>query len=233
MEMLSLMMVALSIGLLSSLHCFGMCGGIVGALTVSLPEHVRENKTHLVFYLSVYNFGRIASYVAAGAMIGAFGASVEYPLGHTVLRVLGAGVLVAIGLHVAGWFPAFAGIERVGAPLWRQVEPIGKRLLPVRGPGQALLFGSIWGWFPCGLVYSTLIWGASQGTASAGALIMLAYGIGTLPVLYTTGLLSRWMMSLARQPYLRQMVGGSVALLGGASLLHTICLVGNACSIYH
>lgn len=210
------------IGLASSLHCVGMCGGIIGALSLSLPPDVRSQRLKLFSYTLAYSIGRIASYGLAGALMGGLGGklfttiSPEY--GHQLLRWIAALLLIGVGLYLAGWFPKFARMESLGKPLWRQLEPLGQRLLPVRSPIQALGFGLVWGWLPCGLVYSTLLWAASSGSAGQGALYMLAFGAGTLPAVLTTGLLAGWITRLTRIPKVRQGIGLSLILFGLASL---------------
>jgi uncharacterized protein len=210
------------IGLASSLHCVGMCGGIIGALSLSLPPAVRARRATLFAYTFTYSVGRILSYALAGALLGAAGGglfgmfSPEY--GHALLRGLAAVLLIGMGLYLAGWFPKFAQLERLGTPLWRRLEPLGQRLLPVRSPLQALGFGLVWGWLPCGLVYSTLLWSASSGSAGMGALYMVAFGLGTLPAVLTTGLLAGWVTRLTRLPTARAVIGLSLILFGLASL---------------
>jgi sulfite exporter TauE/SafE len=213
--------IALTVGLFSVLHCLGMCGGIVGALTFSLPAEIRESRWRLLPFLAAYNAGRIASYTAAGAVLGATGATLFRAIspryGHAALQAIATLILIGVGLYLAGWFPRFALIERLGVPVWQQLEPIGRRMIPVRSLPQAFLFGLVWGWLPCGLVYSALFWTVSAGSAGAGALFMLAFGIGTLPGVITAGILAGWMARLGRIPYARQAVGLMViaVALGG------------------
>lgn len=214
--------IAFTLGLFSTLHCLGMCGGIIGALTLSLPPEVRAARWRLVSYVGAYNIGRILSYTLAGAVFGAFGQRLFQALsptyGHLLLQGLAALVLVSIGLYLAGWFPRFTGIEALGAPLWRRLEPLGQRLLPVRSPAYALLFGTIWGWLPCGLVYSALLWTTTTGGAVTGALTMLAFGAGTLPGVMSAGVFTGWLTRVTRLPYVRQGVGLTLIVLAVVSL---------------
>ena len=151
---------AFLVGLLAALHCLGMCGGILGALTFSLPYETRREWPRMLPFLLAYNLGRVASYAVAGAAFGWIGGALlaagSNPWPHRVLQWLAALVLVGIGLYIAGWFPRFTEVERLGAPLWRRLEPLGRRLLPVTTLPRALIFGAIWGWLPCGLVYTML-----------------------------------------------------------------------------
>jgi hypothetical protein len=214
---------AFVIGLLSALHCIGMCGGILGALSFSLPAEIRAQPRRLLGYLLAINLGRIASYAAAGALFGWLGGALL--AGETrvwlydALRVLAALVMVGIGLYIGGWFPRFAAVERLGAPLWRLLEPFGRRLLPVYTPVQAVLYGAVWGWLPCGLVYSMLIGSPARAGAAGGALYMALFGAGTLPVLLTGGLLAGRLYRLGQDRRF-QVVAGLLVIVLGLSTLH-------------
>jgi sulfite exporter TauE/SafE len=220
----STLAIAFTLGLFSSVHCLGMCGGIAGALGLSLPGEVRGRRGVLVGYATAYTVGRIGSYGIAGALSGAFGAGVfaavspEY--GNLVLRLMAATVIVGAGLYVAGWFPSFASLEAVGVPLWRRLEPVGRSLLPVRSPETAVLYGLVWGWLPCGLVYSTLLWAATSGSALSGFLILVMFGLGTVPVMMSTTVFSRWFAGLLRGAYVRQAIGFAIIATGLLSLAY-------------
>lgn len=213
---------AFIVGLFSTIHCLGMCGGIIGTLTMSLPEAVRNNALRLLSYTALFNIGRLASYTLAGAIAGAFGQTVmEYlspRYAHLILQIFATLIMAGIGIHLAGWFPRFNIIEKLGAPLWKKLEPMAHRLLPVQRPGQALLFGLIWGWLPCGLVYAALIWSTSSGDAIHGALFMLAFGAGTLLPVMTAGMLTGWMVKLSHLPHIRPIVGSLIIILALLSL---------------
>ncbi|HYN77717.1 MAG TPA: sulfite exporter TauE/SafE family protein [Lamprocystis sp. (in: g-proteobacteria)] len=213
---------ALLVGLLSALHCVGMCGGIVGALSYSLPLSCRDRPTRLLAFLLAYNLGRILSYACAGALFGSLGAVLlaEAPRAWAFngLRLLAALVVVGIGLSIGGWWPHLAFIERIGAPLWRWLEPWARRLLPVRTLPQAALLGAVWGWLPCGLVYGMLIGAPAQGGAAAGALYMTLFGVGTLPVLLTAGLLAGRLYRLGQDRRFQAAAGLLVIALGLSTL---------------
>ena len=141
------MTIAFLIGLLSSLHCFGMCGGLVGAMTMSLTPAIRKNTAQLGLYTLAYNSGRITSYVLAGFFVGFFGQALRDLLmpedGIAILRLIASLLIIAMGFYIAGWFPQFSRIEKIGTPLWKMLQPIGQRLLPVKNIWQAFLFGSV------------------------------------------------------------------------------------------
>jgi sulfite exporter TauE/SafE len=209
--------IAFVVGMLSTVHCFGMCAGIVGALTLSLPSHVRARPDSLLPYVLAYNLGRVSSYTLVGALLGALSGAVSEALnqyyGTRLFQVIAAAFLVGLGLYLGGWFPRFAMVERIGRPLWRRLEPAGRRLLPVKSVTRAYFFGIIWGWLPCGLVYSVLTWSLTSGSAERGALMMMAFGLGTLPAVLAAGLLVDRLVKFSRSPRVRKMAGVLIVIV--------------------
>ena len=199
---------AFLVGLLGGVHCVGMCGGIVGTLTLGLPVGVRSRAPRLLPYQLTYNLGRIAGYGVAGALLGGLGqaAFLALPL-QRGLYFIAALFMLLLGLYLAGWWPGFARLEGLGTGLWRRIEPLGRRLLPIRSLGQALGVGFVWAWIPCGLVYSVLIWALAAGSAVQGALLMLAFGLGTLPTLLGMGMLAGLAARFTEQTWLRRLAG--------------------------
>lgn len=176
------------LGLLGGTHCVGMCGGIVSALTVQLPK--AKPALHLQL---AYNAGRIASYAIAGAIMGGIGSmglllNGVLPM-QMAMYVLANALLVAMGLYLLGFSHIAAIMERVGRRLWRHLQPHTRRFLPVRSVTQAFPLGMLWGWLPCGLIYSALSVALMSGSAARGALTTLAFGLGTLPNLLLAGML--------------------------------------------
>lgn len=211
LELAPLLVSALILGLLGGGHCLGMCGGLMGALTLAIPPEQRARRLRL---LLAYNLGRILSYTLAGLLIGLAGWAVASSPAAMVLRVIAALLLIAMGLYLAGWWSGLTRIEGLGRYLWRYLQPIASRLMPVSSLPRALLLGAIWGWLPCGLVYSTLLWAASQGSALDSALLMLAFGLGTWPVLLATGMAAERLTALLRKRGVR-MAGGLLVILFG------------------
>lgn len=205
-------------GLLGSVHCVGMCGGITGALTMGLPVPVRQSYPRLFPYLLAYNSGRIMSYVTAGALMGALGAQLSGSLmpqaAISVGRVISGLIMLALGVYIAGWWNALGWLEKIGGRAWRHIEPLGRGLLPPKGPVQALGLGLVWGWLPCGLVYSALAWSLAAGGALQGGGIMLAFGLGTLPTLIAMGSAARWLKQVTRLPRVRQAAGAIILSFG-------------------
>ena len=209
---------AFMVGLLGGVHCVGMCGGIVGALSFGLPEKARGRTVAMMPYLLGYNIGRLFSYTVAGALLGGIGALAAHLLvlnqAQTILQIIAGLFMVALGLYLGGWWFGINRLERVGGRLWAVLEPHARKLLPVRSPGQALAMGLVWGWLPCGLVYSVLIMAMASGSAVEGALLLLSFGLGTLPNLLAMGMIAGRLTSLLRRPWVMKMAGLSVILIG-------------------
>ncbi|BAZ95383.1 cytochrome biogenesis protein [Thiohalobacter sp. COW1] len=209
---------AFLVGLLGGVHCVGMCGGIVGALSFGLPESTRQRPLAQLPYLVAYNGGRILSYTVAGAAMGGISALAMHLLdvrqAQLVLQLFAGAFLILMGLYLAGWWLGLARVEGLGARLWRHIEPLGRRLLPVSSAGHAFALGLIWGWLPCGLVYSVLIWSLSAGSAAQGAWLMLGFGLGTLPNLLLMGVVAARMSQWLRKPWVRRLAGAAVIVFG-------------------
>lgn len=201
---------ALLIGLLGSTHCIGMCGGIVSALTLGIVQ-TKESRRKLPFYLLAYNSGRVLSYCIAGAIAGALGETIFSFIDQTtavnIARILSGVFLLALGIYLAGWTQSLAPVERLGNSLWRRIKPLSKRFIPIRTLTQAWFSGMLWGWLPCGLVYSALVWAMTSANALHGALIMLVFGLATIPVMFLTGLSAVKFARLVRNPWLKRATG--------------------------
>ncbi len=211
---------AFILGLLGSLHCLAMCGGIAGMLhaaTVSAPvDHAPRRRWSITL---AYHAGRIGSYMAAGGIVAFAGVTLMGLLGQetarSVAQLLGGLFMVLLGLYLTGWWNALAPIERLGLQLWRRISPLTRRLLPITGYRRALGVGAIWGWMPCGLVYSALALVMASGRPLTGALAMGAFGLGTLPMVIAAGYLGGE-AGLLRKPVVRQVAGSLIMLFGAA-----------------
>lgn len=216
-EIASSYVTAFLLGLFSTVHCIAMCGSVIGALTLSLPSEIRENQAKMFPYVFNYNLGRLLSYGVAGAIVGFISSPLATFDGHTLLRYLSVIIMIAMGLYLAGWFPKFAYMERMGAPIWRWLQPIGQKLLPVRSFSQAFFLGTVWGWLPCGLVYAALAVAVTTGDPIHGSLTMLAFGAGTLPAVMGAGLFAGFLSAIARATYLRQIAGILIIIMALAT----------------
>ena len=221
---------AFIIGLLGSGHCIAMCGGITTMLTSALPSNKYENnqqipvndqqgnqndvqdgcqkqssKFTLVF---CYNLGRIASYSFIGAIVGFTGSIAAKNIGLPLasLRLFSAVFVILLGLYLGKWLMWLNQIEALGKKLWQQISPLASRAIPVNTPLKALGLGAIWGWLPCGLVYSILTWALASSSIINGASIMFFFGLGTLPALLTLSLGFNSIKNILINPFLRKIM---------------------------
>lgn len=210
---------AFLLGLLGSAHCLGMCGGI--AATIGMG-----NQNSRILHLFGYNLGRIFSYVIAGVLIGSLGVLLKDSFLAFLLRSLAGLMLIAMGLYVAQWWQGLTKVELLGNRLWSFIRPAASKLLPVKTLPQALLLGFFWGWLPCGLIYSTLIWSSSAQSNLQSGLLMLAFGLGTLPAMLTTGLLAKQISAILRNTRIQQ-ASGILIILFGIYTLPINALIGH------
>jgi len=208
-------------GLLGGVHCAGMCGGIVAALSghgaaQRLPLHL------------AYSTGRVTSYAVAGALAGAAGGlglllDGVLPV-QLALYVLANLMLIGLGLYLAGVSSVATWMERAGMTLWRRIQPLTGRLLPADTLPRALTLGLLWGWLPCGLVYAVLATALLTGDPLNGAAVMAAFGLGTVPNLLLAGLAMRRLKTAAQARPVRLAAGGLVLGFGVYGLANAASL---------
>jgi sulfite exporter TauE/SafE len=279
------------VGLAGSVHCIGMCGGIVGALSAASPgmpgaarstpspapagaaqplassllstapatgASLRTTGSAAVVIpirpasaagtagrVLAYNSGRIASYMAAGALAGGLAGGAEQLAPMLKLASLQLAfywlanlMLAALGLYLMDAWRGLLRVEAAGQFLWRRLAPLAKRLLPMDSVPKALVLGALWGWLPCGMVYSVLLTALMSGSAVSGAAVMLAFGLGTLPMLFGLGMAGGRLRGLAQRPGVRRVCGLLVLAFGmlglvragfGVSLgwMDALCLTGH------
>lgn len=172
--------IAVAMGLAGGSHCLAMCGGIGSALGIIAKRPV------LIF---AYNAGRILSYMAAGILMGSLGGLMQNHLAYSqsVLPIISGLLLIATGLYVANVWQGVTYLEKGGYILWQKIQPLSQHFLPVKHKYQAFVLGMLWGWLPCGLVYSALLWSSTVSTGVTTGLLMLGFGLGTLPFLLAIG----------------------------------------------
>ncbi|HRK57094.1 MAG TPA: sulfite exporter TauE/SafE family protein [Burkholderiaceae bacterium] len=219
---------AFTLALFGGAHCVGMCGGIVGAFQLNRPAKLSAKRL-----AAGYHLGRISTYTLAGALMGGVGARLYatevLPL-QVILLVVGAVALLGVGVSMMAGSGRWRVLEPLGAGLWRRLAPLARKVLPPRSGRQAYVAGLIWGWIPCGMVYSALPLALVAGSAAGGASTMLAFGLGTLPAMLTldvavvsashSGVWARY------RGLLRPAAGALIALFGLSSLAHAAAVAG-------
>ena len=203
------------IGLVSSGHCIGMCGGIMGALTLAIPAEAKKKRWII---LIAYNVGRIGSYALMGLMAGFFAQQFAALGGGEFLRALAGLLLIAMGLYLADWWRGLTYLEKLGRHLWAYLQPLGKSLMPVNNVPKAMGLGVVWGWLPCGLVYSALALAMSQPSPLIAASAMFAFGVGTLPSVLAAGVLAQQLAKILQKRGVRLGLATLVMLYGAWTL---------------
>lgn len=180
-----LLATALAAGFFGSPHCLGMCGGIVSALGFALQSQTPGRRLLLQ---SLYHLGRLLSYSFLGVLVGLLGKGILAPLVNSKWPyVLTAAMMILFGLYLTGWWRGLDRLESLGAKLWQAMAPLRKRFIPINSVPRALIAGMLWGFLPCGLVYSALALAMTSGSALTAGAAMLAFGLGTLPMMLMTG----------------------------------------------
>jgi sulfite exporter TauE/SafE len=206
---------ALLLGLMGASHCLVMCGGIAAAASSSSP-----GKTNYSFLL-LFNLGRILSYTTAGLIVSLLGLWLadSHQIAQQVLRSISGVLLILMGFYVARWWMVLTRLETVGQFLWRYLQPFTRKLIPIQTRPQALALGLLWGWLPCGLIYSTLAWVAANAQPGMGALTMFCFGLGTLPGILAAGIFARQLNVYIQHNYFRKFAGLLLMFYGSWTIL--------------
>ncbi|MCH9696312.1 MAG: sulfite exporter TauE/SafE family protein [Gammaproteobacteria bacterium] len=214
-DSLPLLTAAFAAGLLGSAHCLGMCAGLSGLFAAGAS--VASLRSQLPLALA-YNAGRVASYAVLGLVVATFGgAMVEaVPRLAAPVRLLSGAMIIVVGLQVAFGWRLLAAVERGGAVVWQRIAPLAKGLIPAESVGKAAALGLVWGWLPCGLVYSALLIAATTASALDGATVMIAFGAGTMPAMVLSGLSASKLSAFMNRN--RLTAGLLIVLLGIATL---------------
>ena len=202
---------ALLLGLAGAGHCMGMCGGL--ALAFRAPEGSRWS------FPMAYHGGRLLGYASIGGFIGSV--ALFLPITHWTfyLRVLAALLLIAVGLHTLKLWTGITALERLGGGLWRAINPVVSAFMPPKHWGHAMTMGALWGFMPCGLVYSALAWSAATATGPfEGAFLMGLFGAGTLPAMLGTTLAGQQALRVMRHTGFRSLMGVTLIMMGLWSL---------------
>ncbi len=214
-QSLPLLAAAFVTGLLGSAHCLGMCAGMSGLFAVNASVASLRSQIPLAI---AYNVGRVLSYALLGAVVAVLGQTVvsAIPTIAAPVRLASGLLIVIVGLQVAFGWRFLAPLENAGARIWDRIAPAAKKLLPVTSIPKSLGLGLLWGWLPCGLVYSVLLLAATTAIPVQGGLAMLAFGLGTMPAMIATGVsASRLSQFMSRR---RLGAGLLIVLLGALTL---------------
>ena len=213
---------ALAAGFFGSPHCLGMCGGIVSALSFAL--HKQQNSQR--FYLqSLYHLGRLLSYSLLGLLVGLLGKGLLAPLADSKWPyILTSVMMIAFGLYLAGWWRGLDKLERLGAKLWQTMTPLRQRFMPINNAPRALVAGMLWGFLPCGLVYSALALAMTSASPFASSAIMFAFGLGTLPMMLLAGSTAGALKQKLQQHGWRTANGLLIMAFGIWTLLQTVII---------
>jgi sulfite exporter TauE/SafE len=189
---LSVLVSAWLVGALGGLHCLAMCGGFLAAAVArDTSAAPLQPAASIVRKQSAYHAGRVATYALLGAAFGAAGAGVlnalQFLPAQRALYLLANVFLLALGLSLAFGAPGIGWLQRGGATVFARVLPILRPMLSRPGLSGRVVLGLAWGVVPCALVYSVLPLALFAGGAWQGALVMLVFGIGTLPNLVAAG----------------------------------------------
>ncbi|WP_371379073.1 sulfite exporter TauE/SafE family protein [Thalassotalea aquiviva] len=215
---------AFLIGLAGAGHCVAMCGGITSMLSANVV--IKHEKPNINLILG-YNAGRILSYSIAGLIAGVTGSLAIKSIGVHVnwLRVIAAIFLIFLALYIGQWSFLLTRVEAIGKKLWVKIQPLSKRFIPVSNVKQALMLGAIWGWLPCGLVYSTLTWSMASANGIDGMFIMMSFGLGTLPALFTLSQGYGFVSKTLKNNYFRKVTSIFLLLAGIYSLIIALDLI--------
>ncbi len=201
---------AFMLGLMSSGHCFGMCGGISGAFGIANAQHATAQR---LLRLTTYNSGRITCYALLGFVMG-YGGQFFLQQFHSLmlpLRIFAGLMLIAMACYLSQWWMGILVFERFGQRLWKVIQPLSLRLTPMNRLSQIYFFGVLWGLLPCGLVYSMLVWAGSSGQVSTAVLRMIFFGLGTLPAMLVSGYSAAQLRKVLQHKHVR--LASSVLLI--------------------
>jgi hypothetical protein len=220
-----LALAAALVALHGTAHCAAMCGGFVASTFVDAGgREMRPGARRL--NAALMHAGRLLTYAAAGTLAGAIGATPAMFLGsawfQAILFSLGALVLMVTGLRIAGIRLLRPAGPALVAPLWERASALARRLGPPDTPAKRLGLGLLWGWAPCALVYSALPMALAAGSPAAGALVMLAFGAGTLPALVGAGWLIGRGHTLLPGPAARRIAGFFLVALALAGIAQAL-----------
>lgn len=198
---------ALLAGFFASSHCVVMCSPLAAAVGSQIAQ---PRKHTMLLWL---NIGRIFSYSLLGTLVGALGASLVawQQLASALLQLLAGLFVLAMAFYVAWQWQGLRIIEGLGKPIWRRLSKLTPSLLPIHSTPRAIAYGMIWGYLPCGLIYSNLSVALSSGSAFYGGIWMMGFGLGTSIAITASLLLSRQVTVLLQDKWLKRTAAALLA----------------------
>jgi len=208
------LLLMLSMGFMGSLHCIGMCGGLVSAVSMS--------RSHIWWSgLLAYQFGRVSTYAGLGLLVGLSGAALSSFGGDQMQRLFAAMaglMMMAFALNLAGWLPD--PLRRFGTWASRKTG-LAQLAMRVSGSGRVTgwyALGLVNGLLPCGLVYAALAMALAAGNAPGATLMMIAFGIGTIPAMMFVPSVLRGMTPSRRTVSLR--IAAAIIMVFGLMMVY-------------
>lgn len=177
-----LLLIAFTIGLSSTGHCIAMCGGISSALSSGIQNPETSQR---ILRLIAFHMGRISCYALIGLVAGILlnGVVNVSKTAMIYTHTLALVMVLLSGLYILGVNPLLKKVEEKLAFIWRALQPITAKFIAMENLSQAYAMGFIWGFLPCGMIYSTVLWSSTASHNWQASILMLAFGLGTMPAL--------------------------------------------------
>ncbi|WP_411894560.1 sulfite exporter TauE/SafE family protein [Winogradskyella sp. A2] len=207
----------LILGLLGSLHCVGMCGPIAFMLPVD-----RSNSFKKVSQISVYHFGRLIAYSIIGLIFGLVGKSL-YIFGIQQQLSIAIGVIMIIVVLIP--YKTFSKYN-LSKPLHKVISKVKSSLgqaLKKKTSDTFLTIGFLNGFLPCGLVYMAVFGSIATGSLLEGALYMVLFGLGTIPLMTSAIYLGKFLNSTIKQR-IQKAIPVFVVIIGALFILRGLGL---------
>lgn len=230
--MISEIVSALMLGLAGSTHCLGMCGGVNSLMMT--PASTSAISSVKPSYVLLFNMGRVLSYGVAGMALGSVSFAIQSLSPNVALltRFLAGFILFGMACYVGRWWQGVAVLERYAAYVWRYIQPLSQYLVPVNTSFKAFKLGAVWGWMPCGMVYSALSWAVLSSDPIKAGLLMLVFGIGTLPAMLGAGVFAQSVARVSRNPIARH-VAALMLLAFAVWTIISALIVDSSSTLHH
>ena len=214
---------ALLLGLAGSTHCISMCGGVHASLSVQ-----KDNKRPTVRAIA-FSSGRIMSYGLVGLIVGSASFAVQsiHPGFGIAARLIAGLMLIAMALYIGRWWMGLTALEKIGRMVWRHIQPITQSFTPAKSVSQTFALGMLWGWLPCGLVYSALAWASQAAHPTHTAVLMLSFGLGTLPSMLGITWLAQQARAFFSHQWVRQINAAMLLIFALWTLYTPLQMLGN------